>query len=50
MSSDMRRYVSVLVLTLIDGVGLHPSTDPRPVVNTTTVEPPATMPVTETGS
>src|SRR4029079_4367858 len=34
----------------IDGVGRHPNTDPRPVVKHTTVAPPATIPVTETGS
>ena len=36
--------------TLIDGVGLHPKQLPRPVVNTTTFAPPATIPVTLGGS
>ena len=35
---------------LIDGDGLKPNAEPRPVVNTTTLQPPATWPVTETGS
>ena len=33
-----------------DGVGLKPSTEPRPVVKAIRFAPPATMPVTETGS
>ena len=36
--------------TLIDGAGLQPKQLPRPVVNTTMLQPPATRPVTETGS
>ena len=50
MSSRIRSYMGVLVATLIDGVGLQPKQLPRPVVNTITFAPPATMPVTLTGS
>lgn len=49
MSSVICSYISVLVASLMDGVGRHPKTDPRPVVKHTTVAPPATIPVTETG-
>jgi hypothetical protein len=42
MSSAIRRYMAVLVASLIEGVGAHPNTDPRPVVKQTTVAPPAT--------
>src|SRR5262249_43822941 len=37
MSSVMCRYSGVLVATLIDGAGLQPNTEPRPVVNTSTL-------------
>ena len=52
---DVRPYTAVVVLgvllaTLIDGVGLQPKQLPRPVVNTTTLAPPATIPVTLGGS
>jgi hypothetical protein len=42
MSSVMRRYISVLVASLIDGVGLQPNAEPRPVVKHMTLQPPAT--------
>ena len=50
MSSIIRSYIGVLVATLIDGTGLQPKQLPRPVVNTTTLAPPATRPVTLGGS
>ena len=50
MSSIIRSYIGVFVATLIDGVGLQPKQLPRPVVKTITCAPPATMPVTLTGS
>src|SRR5262249_13088552 len=50
MSSVMCRYSGVFVATLIDGTGLQPKTEPRPVVNTSTFAPPATIPVMLTGS
>src|SRR5579871_4240790 len=50
ISSTIRSYMGVLVATLIEGDGLHPKQLPRPVVKTTTLHPPATSPVTETGS
>ena len=40
----------MFVATLIDGTGVQPNAEPRPVVKQTTFAPPATMPVTETGS
>src|SRR5918999_5853718 len=50
MSSCMWRYISELVASLIDGTGLQPKTDPRPVVKQIMLQPPATSPVIETGS
>src|SRR5205814_8860820 len=50
MSSSMWRYISELVASLIDGTGLHPNTEPRPVVKQMMLQPPATRPVIETGS
>ena len=35
----MCSYRGVLVATLIDGTGLHPKTEPRPVVKTSTLQP-----------
>ena len=39
-----------LLATLIDGVGRQPKQEPRPVVKTMMLAPPATWPVAETGS
>src|SRR5262249_14336779 len=50
MSSSMCRYISELVASLIDGTGLQPNTEPRPVVKQTRLQPPATSPVIDTGS
>src|SRR5690606_2131834 len=50
MSSARRRYMAVLVASFKDGTGLHPNTEPRPVVKQTMLQPPATCPVTEAGS
>src|SRR5262245_63053613 len=50
MSSSMCRYIRLLVASLIDGTGLHPNTEPRPVVKQMTLHPPATRPVMDTGS
>ena len=50
MSSSMWLNTRELVASLSDGAGLQPYTDPRPVVKHTTLAPPATCPVTETGS
>ncbi len=50
MSSIIWSYVGEFVATLMDGAGLQPKTEPRPVVNTQTFAPPATMPVMLTGS
>ncbi len=50
MSSDIFRYISELVASFRLGTGLHPYTEPRPVVKQTMLAPPATMPVTDTGS
>ena len=44
MSSIIRSYIGVLVATLMHGVGLRPSTLPRPVVKTRTLAPPAIRP------
>src|SRR2546428_314666 len=41
MSSAMWRYISELVASFIDGTGLHPNTDPRPVVKQMMLQPPA---------
>jgi len=38
------------VAIFTDGDGLKPNADPRPVVKQTILQPPATWPVTETGS
>lgn len=40
MSSTIRENISVLEAILINGVGLPPKTDPRPVVKHTTVAHP----------
>src|SRR3954467_9974989 len=50
MSSCSRRYIGELVAILIDGDGLQPNMLPRPVVKQTTLAPPATCPVADTGS
>src|ERR671937_2087274 len=50
MSSSMCRYISEFVASLIDGTGLQPNTEPRPVVKQMTLQPPATSPVMDTGS
>src|SRR5437667_262743 len=50
MSSCMWRYISELVASLMDGTGLQPNTEPRPVVKQITLQPPATRPVIDTGS
>ena len=50
MSSIIRSYIGVLVASLMHGVGLSPSTLPRPVVKTSTFAPPATRPVVQGGS
>src|SRR5271163_4113621 len=50
MSSSMRRNSAELVAILMEGVGLQPNTLPRPVVKHSTFAPPATCPVTATGS
>src|ERR1043165_1542092 len=42
MSSFMWRYSAELVASLIDGTGLQPNTEPRPVVKHTRLAPPAT--------
>src|ERR1700736_3309730 len=39
VSSSMCSYIGVLVAPLIDGAGLQPKTEPRPVVNTSTLAP-----------
>ena len=38
------------VASLIEGTGLQPKTEPRPVVKQMTLQPPATRPVIDTGS
>src|ERR1051325_5130717 len=50
MSSSMWRDISELVASLIEGTGLQPNTEPRPVVKQMTLQPPATSPVIDTGS
>src|SRR5574342_439046 len=50
MSSSMWRYMRLLVASLIEGTGLQPNTEPRPVVKQMTLQPPATRPVIDTGS
>src|SRR5438309_9632190 len=50
MSSSMWRYISELVASLIEGTGLQPNTEPRPVVKQMRLQPPATRPVIDTGS
>src|SRR5437879_373086 len=50
MSSDMCRYMRLLVASLIEGTGLQPKTEPRPVVKQIMFQPPATRPVIDTGS
>jgi hypothetical protein len=42
--------VAVLVQSLRLGTGFAPKTEPRPVVKAMMFAPPATIPVTETGS
>jgi hypothetical protein len=42
--------MGVLVAILIEGVGLKPKQEPRPVVNAITLPPEATWPVAEAGS
>ena len=50
MSPIMRSYIAVLVASLIDGVGLQPKAEPRPVVKVSRFAPEATCPVAEHGS
>src|SRR5213079_3085350 len=50
MSSVMWRYMSEFVASLMEGTGLHPNTEPRPVVKQIRLQPPATSPVIDTGS
>src|SRR5215470_5986425 len=50
MSSCMWRYMSEFVASLMDGTGLQPNTEPRPVVKQMRLQPPATRPVIDTGS
>src|SRR5271166_592423 len=50
ISSLIRSYIGVLVASLMQGVGLRPSTLPRPVVKTRTLAPLATRPVVQGGS
>ena len=50
MSSSMCRYMREFVASLMEGTGLQPKTEPRPVVKHDDVAPPATRPVIETGS
>lgn len=50
MSSCMRLNMRVLVASLIDGAGLEPKQDPRPVVNATRLAPLAICPVAPMGS
>src|SRR3989440_10140566 len=50
MSSAMCRYMRELVASLMDGTGLQPKTEPRPVVKQIRLQPPATRPVIDTGS
>src|SRR5947207_5621290 len=50
MSSLRWRYISEFVASLIDGTGLQPKTEPRPVVKQMMLQPPATNPVIDTGS
>src|SRR6185503_3981899 len=47
MSSSIRWYMGVFVASLIEGDGLHPYTEPGPVVKQTRLAPPATWPVAE---
>src|SRR5437773_2431048 len=42
--------IGQLVASLMDGTGLHPNTEPRPVVKQMRLHPPATSPVIDTGS
>ena len=46
----MCSYICELVAILMQGAGLKPETEPRPVVKQTTLQPPATSPVIEHGS
>ena len=50
MSSSMCRYMRLLVASLMEGTGLQPNTEPRPVVKQIMLQPPATSPVIDTGS
>src|SRR2546421_12279694 len=50
ISSVMCSYMVLFVAILMLGAGLKPKHDPRPVVNRTILQPPATCPVTDTGS
>src|ERR1700722_13009420 len=50
MSSLIRAWISVLDDSLIDGDGLQPKAEPRPVVKAIMVAPEATCPVAEQGS
>src|SRR5690242_10262824 len=50
ISSRIRRKISLLDDSFIDGEGLQPKAEPRPVVNAISVAPEATCPVAEQGS
>ena len=50
ISSVIRSYIGVLVAILIEGTGLNPKTEPRPVVKQMMFAPDATCPVAEVGS
>ncbi|MNC55524.1 hypothetical protein D3C75_1050600 [compost metagenome] len=50
MSSSIQLASLALEATLIDGAGLAPKTEPRPVVKTIRLAPEAIWPVAEQGS
>src|SRR2546428_4102329 len=50
MSSSMWRYTREVVASLMDGTGLQPETDPRPVGEPMMLHPPAPGPGVETGA
>ena len=50
MSSIIQSNIGLFEAILIQGTGLQPKQLPRPVVNTSTLAPPATIPVIDAGS
>ena len=50
MSSSSLLNIGVLVASLMDGAGLEPNIEPRPVVKAIRLAPPAIWPVADTGS